>query len=89
MNIENLKQEIDRQHEVNLARWGEQPRATLILELEDQVGKLRDAFLHRTDNQVRRRIVNVGSLLWAIAKEQSEPWMPERPGKEEPAKREA
>lgn len=69
MNIENLKREIDRQHEVNLARWGEQPRATLILELEDQVGKLRDAFLHRTDNQVRRRIVNVGSLLWAIAKE--------------------
>ena len=78
MDIENLKQEIDYQHERNLARWGEQPRATLILEMEDQVGKLRDAFLHRTDNQVRRRIVNIGSLLWVIAKE-----LPELGAKEE------
>jgi len=84
MNIEKLKQEIDRQHERNLERWGEQPRATLILETEDQVGKLRDAFLHRTDDQVLRRVVNIGSLLWAIAKELPDPWMPTRPGKEEP-----
>lgn len=69
MKIETLKQEIDAQHERNLAHWGAQPRATLILEMEDQVCKLRDAFLHRTDNQVKRRIVNIGSLLWTIAKE--------------------
>lgn len=69
MNIEKLKQEIDNQHERNLARWGTQPRATIILEMEDQMGKLRDAFLHRTDNQVQRRVINIGSLLWAIAKE--------------------
>ena len=87
MEIESLKQEIDRQHEVNLARWGEQPRPTLILEIEDQVGKLRDAFLHRTDSQVRRRIVNIGSLLWAIGKNLPDSWMPERPGQEEPARK--
>lgn len=69
MDIETLKQEIDAQHERNLERYGKQPPATLILEVEDQVGKLRDAFLHRTDNQVQRRIVNIGSLLWAIARE--------------------
>ena len=74
MEIETLKHEIDSQHERNIARWGSrQPRATLILEIEDQVDKLRDAFLHRTDNQVLRRIVNVGSLLWAIARELPEP----------------
>ena len=85
MDIEKLKLEIDRQNEVNLARWGEQPRGTLILEIEDQVGKLRDAFLHRTDNQVVRRVVNIGSLLWAISKNLPAAWAPERPGKEEPA----
>ena len=88
MNIEKLKQEIDEQHERNLARWGEQPRATLILEMEDQVGKLRDAFLHRTDDQVRRRIINIGSLLWAIGKGLPESWMPTRPGQEEPGAKE-
>ena len=69
MDIEKLKQEIDAQHERNLARYGKQPAGTLILEIQDQVGKLRDAFLHRTDNQVQRRIVNIGSLLWAIARD--------------------
>ena len=67
MDIDTLKKEIDDQHERNKKRWGEQPAATLILEIEDQVGKLRDAFLHRTPNQVQRRMVNVGSLLWAMA----------------------
>lgn len=67
MDIETLKREIDSQHERNLRRWGVQPGATLILEIEDQVAKLRDAFLHRTDNQVERRLINIGSLLWAIA----------------------
>lgn len=83
-----LKTEIDSQHERNLERWGEQPRATLILEIEDQVGKLRDAFLHRTDDQVRRRVINIGSLLWSIGKGLPESWMPVRPGQEEPAKKE-
>ena len=69
MDIETLKQEIDAQHERNLSRYGKQPQATLILETEDQVSKLRDAFLHRTDKQVQRRIVNIGSLLWAIARD--------------------
>lgn len=67
MDIETLKKEIDDQHRRNKQRWGEQATATLILEIEDQVGKLRDAFLHRTPNQVQRRMVNVGSLLWAMA----------------------
>lgn len=69
MKIETLKQDIDDQHQRNLKRWGKQPPATLILETEDQLAKLRDAFLHRTDNQVVRRIVNVGSLLWAMAEQ--------------------
>ena len=69
MDVEILKKEIDDQHERNLSRWGKQPQATLILETEDQVAKLRDAFLHRPDNQVHRRIINIGSLLWAIARE--------------------
>ena len=69
MEIEALNKEIDSQYERNIARWGHQPKATLILEVEDQVGKLRDAFLHRTDNQVTRRLINIGSLLWTIAKE--------------------
>lgn len=67
MNIATLKIEIDEQHKRNLIRWGKQPQATLVLELEDQMAKLRDAFLHRTDNQVLRRLINVGSLIWAIA----------------------
>lgn len=73
MDIETLKQEIDGQHERNLKRWGPQPQATLILEMQDQMSKLRDAFLHRTDNQVIRRVINIGSLLWVIAKELPEP----------------
>ena len=67
MDIETLKEEIDEQHQRNKKRWGEQAASTLILEMEDQVGKLRDAFLHRPPNQVSRRMVNVGSLLWAMA----------------------
>ena len=55
------------QHRRNLEHFGREPVATLILEVEDQVAKLRDAFLHRPDNQVQRRIVNIGSLLYAIA----------------------
>lgn len=85
MLIPKLIDEIEKQQGKNLERWGKQPRATLILEIEDQVGKLRDAFLHRTDSQVLRRIINVGSLLWTIAEDLPDPWMPERPGKEEPA----
>ena len=69
MNSETLKKEIDVQYERNLKNWGTQPRGTLILELEDQAAKLRDAFLHRTDNQTIRRLINIGALLWAIAKE--------------------
>jgi len=73
MIIATLRDDIDSQHERNLKRWGTQPRATLILEMEDQVAKLRDAFLHRTYNQVFRRLVNIGSLIWAIAEELPEP----------------
>ena len=73
MDIEALQKEIDEQHERNKLRWGDQPQATLILEIEDQVGKLRDAFLHRTDNQVQRRMVNVGSLLWSMAEKSPGP----------------
>lgn len=78
MNIETLKKEIESQQERNVRRYGKQPWATLILEMEDQMGKLRDAFLHRTDDQVLRRLVNIGSLLWAIAKE-----LPEKSQEEE------
>jgi len=88
MNIEKLNAEIELQHARNMERWGEQPRATLILEMEDQVGKLRDAFLHRTADQVHRRIINIGSLVWAIAKGLPDSWMPSRPGQEEPARKE-
>ena len=73
MNIATLKSEIDEQHKRNLVRWEKQPVATLILEMEDQMGKLRDAFLHRTDNQVARRLVNLGSLIWAVADQLPEP----------------
>lgn len=69
MIIATLNKEIESQQERNLRRYGKQPRATLILEMEDQMGKLRDTFLHRTDDQVLRRLVNIGSLIWAIAKE--------------------
>ena len=67
MNIEKLNQLVDEQYNRNKERFGKQPTATLILETEDQVGKLRDAFLHRTEGQVARRIINVCSLMYAIA----------------------
>ena len=78
MDIEVLKSQIDEQHGRNLQRWGKQPMATLILETEDQMAKLRDAFLHRTSSQVLRRVINVGSLLWAIA-EQLDPLLEHLP----------
>ena len=73
MDIEKLKQFTDEQYQRNIQRFGKQPTATLILETEDQVGKLRDAFLHRTEGQVARRIINVCSLMWAISEELSWP----------------
>ena len=78
MDIEILKAKIDEQHNQNLERWGKQSMATLILETEDQLNKMRDAFLHRTSNQVLRRVVNVGSLLWAIG-EQMDPLLEHLP----------
>ncbi len=78
MNIASLKNEIDEQHKRNLVRWGKQPVANLILEMDDQMGKLRDAFLHRTDNQVTRRLINLGALIWAAADQ-----LPEMGGAEE------
>ena len=71
MNIEKLNQLVDEQYKRNKERFGEQPTATLILETEDQVGKLRDALLHRTEGQVARRVINVCSLMRAIAEELS------------------
>jgi len=76
-----LKAKIDEQHNRNMERWGKQSMATLILETEDQLTKLRDAFLHRTSNQVLRRVVNVGALLWAIGK-QLDPLLEHLPAQE-------
>ena len=73
MDIEKLNKLVDEQHERNQMRFGTQPTATLILETEDQVGKLRDALLHRTDGQVARRIVNICSLMWEMATQISWP----------------
>lgn len=81
MDIEILKAKIDEQHDRNMERWEKQSMATLILETEDQMTKLRDAFLHRTSNQVLRRVVNVGSLLWAIG-EQLDPLLEHLPAQE-------
>lgn len=78
MDINVLKAKIDEQHDRNSERWGKQAMATLILETEDQITKLRDAFLHRTSNQVLRRVINVGSLLWAIG-EQMDPMIEHLP----------
>ena len=65
--LDELNKKAAAQHERNMERYGNQPRAVLILETEDQVSKLRDAFLHRPPEQVERRIVNIMSLIYAIA----------------------
>lgn len=82
MDIKTLSKEINDQHQRNKQRWGEQATSTLILEMEDQVGKLRDAFLHRTPNQVSRRMVNIGSLLWAMAEKAWPEQVTTQPSKE-------
>ncbi len=79
MDIEVFKRERVKQHGANLTRWGIQPHATLILEMEDQMNKLREAFLHpesrpvvfrgQPENEVKSRLINIGSLVWAIAEE--------------------
>ena len=64
---EELNRKAAGQHERNVEHFGKQPQSVLILETEDQVMKLRDAFLHRSTQQVERRIVNIVSLMYAIA----------------------
>ena len=63
---DELNKRAAAQHERNTERFGEQTQSVLILETEDQVIKLRDAFLHRSSEQVERRLVNIMSLMYAI-----------------------
>ena len=69
MNTIELNKRINHQQEKNTAKHGSsQPTGTLILELEDQVIKLRNAFLHTAEIEViEERIVNIGALTRAIA----------------------
>lgn len=61
-----LNQRAAQQHKRNIDRFGDQPMGLLVLETEDQVAKLRDALLHRTLEQVERRVINIISLMYAI-----------------------
>ena len=66
---EDLNKRASEQHKRNIDCFGDQPIGTLVLETEDQVAKLRDALLHRTPDQVERRIVNIISLMYAIGRQ--------------------
>lgn len=61
-----MNQRAAQQHKRNTDRFGDQPMGLLVLETEDQVAKLRDALLHRTLEQVERRVISIISLMYAI-----------------------